>query len=277
VRRIAQRLNYLKKLIREHGDAQFPVFRALDVLYCISVLIEQVRKVYELIANHVDARFPGARKSLDSRINNSRSASQQASYQYRAWLYPVLDYVPDSAFVRLGVEPEHGRALLQEIVRRTAERFTQEEEELRRFADSYAEITAAHKHGRAIFATEPAVSMTGEKTGTINMTTSTSAATVLCSESAGTPPTSFIVFRPDEEFWRDVDCATAILEIQVPPLLDSIERFVITIHAAIRQVDEGRNEALPTFPFFLSGEPYTAEEQELLDAIRSKALRLFEE
>ncbi|HEY2093799.1 MAG TPA: hypothetical protein VGJ81_18155 [Thermoanaerobaculia bacterium] len=277
MRRIGQRLNYLERLLREHGDAKFPVFHALDVLYCTSVLIEQLRKVYELIANHVDARFPGARKSLDSRINNSRPPGQHATYQYRAWLFPVLDHIPDSAFARLGFAPEHARGLLQEIVRRTAERFGQEEEELRRFAEGYGEITAAHKHGRAIFATEPSVSATTEKTVSVNMEASTSVATVLCSDSPGTPPTSFVVFRPDEAFWDDIDRMTAILDIQVPRLVDFIERFVVVVHAAIRQVEEGRNEPLPTFPFFLSGEPYTAEEERLLDAIRTKSLRLFDE
>lgn len=276
VRRMAQRLAYVERLLQERGSASTAVFAALDLLYNVCVLIEQVRKVYELIANHVDARFAGARKSLDGRINNRRSAAQQETYQHRAWLFPVLDHVPDSAFTRLGFEPVVARELLANIARRSAEQLVREESQLRAFTDAYADVCAAYKHGRAIFGTEPRVDMTGEKTGSINMAMSDSAATILLSDTIGGLPNAFLVFRPDEEFRRDVEGALAILDVQIPRLLNFNEALVATLRAAIQQVQEGRNEALPALPLIFLGEPYSDEEQRLLDAIREHRLLLYD-
>src|SRR5688572_16886369 len=93
VRRMAQRIDYITTLADRARNASVPtkVNRSLDVLYHTWLLVEQVRKVYELVANHVDARYRGKRRSLDSRINNPRSPEQEATYHHRVWLYQVMD------------------------------------------------------------------------------------------------------------------------------------------------------------------------------------------
>lgn len=278
VRRMAQRLDYIAILADRARDASGAanLYRSLDVLYHTWLLIEQIRKVYELVASHVDARFPGKRRSLDSRINNPRSPEQEATYHHRVWLYPLMDVVPDSAFVRLGLDADRSRELLQAIADRSAARLAAEEAELRAFYDRYGAVCDAYKHGRAIFAMEPTITATGEKTGTLNISVSSTMATVLLADEPNAAPHAFLTITPDTEFWTDVDRVLVILEGQVPRLLSFIEAFTTMSEAAIPQIEAGTNDPLPSIPFSAFGEPYSDEEQALLDALRRGSLRLYE-
>lgn len=276
LRRMAQRLGYVGTLADRAraaaGVAQ--LYAWLDVLYHTWLLIEQTRKVYELVASHVDARFPRQRRSLDSRPNNPRSAAQQETYHQRVWLYPLLDVVPNSSFTRLGLDVERSRVLLRAIVDRSAARLALEEDSLRVFTKRYADVCNAYKHGRAIFAMEPRVRITGEKTGTLNLTASTLAATILVSEPPNAAPHAFLTIRADDELQTDIDRVLVILDLQVPRLLSFIEAFAEMIEASSQQSDA--NEPLPSVPFFAFGEPYSEEEQALLDTIQHETLRLYE-
>lgn len=276
---MAQRLDYVVGL-SDRADAALgttKIFATLDDLYNTWLLIEQTRKVYELVANHVDARYPTKRRSLDSRICNERSPASQATYHYRAWLYPILEHLPDSAFERLGLEPTPARALLRKIVDRSTARLDSEERDLRAFADDYAEICNAYKHGRAVFAMEPSFEMTGEKTGTFNVAASKSVGTVLVSEKPGEPAHAFLLIAIDKPLTVALEHVREILGRQVPRLLSFIEAFAGTFETALERVGKDRNEdPLPSFPFFTFGEPYSDEEQALLDSIGKGSLRLFE-
>ena len=277
LRRMAQRLGYIGTLTdrARAADGVTQLYAWLDVLYNTWLLIEQTRKAYELVASHVDARFPGQRRSLDSRLNNPRSVAQQETYHQRVWLYPLLDVVPNSSFTRLGLDAELSRALLRTIVDRSAARLSAEEEAFRSFTQRYADVCNAYKHGRAVFAMEPTVRITGEKTGTLNLTVSTSVATVLVSESPNAAPHAFLTIRFDDELLTDIDSVLLILDLQVPRLLSFIEAFAEMIEAAM-QPGVSTNDPLPSIPFFAFGEPYSKEEQQLLDTIQDETLRLYE-
>ncbi len=253
------------------------LYRSLDVLYHTWLLVEQIRKVYEITASHVDARYPGKRRSLDSRINNPRSSEQEATYHHRVWLYPLMDDVPDSAFTRIGLDADHSRRLFRAIADRSAARLTAEEKELRAFYDLYAEVSGAYKHGRAIFAMEPTISMTSEETGTLHISASTTVATVLLARELNVAPHAFLTFKPDVEFWAEVDRVLVILEEQVPRFLSFSEALARSSELAIAHIEAGTNAALPSIPFFAFGEPYSDEEQALLDAVQKGKLRLYED
>lgn len=278
LRRMAQRLEYVALLAgrAREADGAGVLYASLDVLYHTWLLIEQVRKVYEIVAAQVDVRFAGQRRSLDSRINNPRSPEQAATYHHRVWLFPPLDFVPDSAFTRLGLDPARSRELLSGIADRSAARLTTEEAELRAFYDRYEPVGSAYKHGRAIFGMAPTLIATGEREGTLNLSVSETTATILLSAEAGAPPHSFLTITPDDEFWLEVDRVLQILEAQVPRLLAFIEAFASTTEATMEQVRAGTNDAWPSFPFTPFADPYTAEEQALLDAWRRGTIRLYE-
>jgi hypothetical protein len=278
LRRMAQRLGYIGMLADRARAAAgvTQLYAWLDVLYHTWLLIEQTRKVYELVASQVDVRFARQRRSLDSRPNNPRSAAKQKTYHQRVWLYPLLDLVPSSSFTRLGLDSERSREVLSAIVDRSEARLAEEEEALREFTQRYVDVCNAYKHGRAMFAMEPTVSITGEKTGTLNLTVSASVATVLLSESPNVAPHAFLTIRVDDELLTDIDRVLAILDLQVPRLLSYNEAFAEMIEAGIQQLGVGTNDPLPSIPFFAFGAPYSKEEQELLDAIQHETLRLYE-
>jgi hypothetical protein len=277
VRRMAQRLDYIAILADRARDASgvANVYRSIDLLYHTWLLIEQVRKVYELVASHVDARFPGKRRSLDSRINNPRSPEQEATYHHRVWLYPLMEVVPDSAFVRLGFDADRSRELFQAIADRSATRLAAEEADLCAFYDRYGVVCDAYKHGRAIFAMEPTITATGVKTG-MNIRVSSTMAAILLADEPNAAPHAFVTITPDTEFWTDVDRVLVILERQVPRLLSFVEAFATMSEAAIPQIEAGTNNPLPSIPFFVFGEPYSDDEQALLAALRRGELRLYE-
>lgn len=279
IRRMAQRLEYIAVLADRAREARGveELYRSLDVLYHTWLLVEQIRKVYEITASHVDARYPGKRRSLDSRINNPRSPDKEATYHHRVWLYPLMDDVPDSAFTRLGLDPHESRRLFGAIADRSAARLAAEEKELRAFYDRYAEVCGAYKHGRAIFAMEPTISMTSKKTGTLHISASTTVATVLLADEPNVAPHAFLTFKVDVEFGAEVDRVLVILEEQVPRFLSFSEAFARSSEAAIAHLEAGTNAALPSIPFFAFGEPYSGEEQALLDAVRKGTLRLYED
>ncbi len=278
LRRMAQRLSYIGTLADRARVAAgvSQLYAWLDVLYHTWLLIEQTRKVYELIASQVDARFPRQRRSLDSRPNNPRSGAKQETYHQRVWLYPLLDVVPNSSFTRLGLDAERSRAHLHAIVDRSAARLALEEAALRAFTQRYADVCNAYKHGRAIFAMEPTVRITGEKTGTLNLAESTSVATILVSESPNAAPHAFLTISVDDELLTEIDRMLVILDLQVPRLLSFIEAFTEMIKASMQQPDASTSEPLPSIPFFAFGEPYSGEEQALLDTIQHETLRLYE-
>lgn len=278
LRRMGVRLDYIQRLdgrTRKNTGAS-SIYAAMDVFYSTYILVEQTRKVYELIASHVDVRFHGMRKSLDIRITQERPPEKQGTYHQRVWLYPLLDDVPDTAFTRLGLDVTHARAVLREITNRSAARLSAEEGELISFAERYVDLCNAYKHGRAVFATEPTVSMTGEMTGTINVRSSETTATVLLSETPATPPHSFLTIVVDEAFWMDLDRALSIIEAQLPLFLTFVERFVSMTETAMEQIAAGKNDPLPSIPFFTFGDPYSDEEQRILDTIREGRLLMYE-
>ncbi|HEX8152912.1 MAG TPA: hypothetical protein VF698_07300 [Thermoanaerobaculia bacterium] len=275
---MAERLTYASEIVprvrRTSGAAR--LYASLDVLHQTWLLIEQLRKAYETIAGHVDTRFVGQRKSLDARLGNPRSPEQQDTYHSRVWLYPAIDIVPDSAFLRLGLDPAKSREVLRGIASRSAERLATEEAELREYYDRYSPVCSAYKHGRTVFAMQPTVSMTSADEGTIHMTASPTIATILVAEQPGAPPHAFLTITPDDEFWKEVHRVLVILETQVPRLLSFVDAFVATNEAALRRIESGSRGPLPSIPFWEFADPYSDAELELLDALKRHGLRLYE-
>jgi len=89
------------------ADADEGVFAWAAAISQLWTLVENVLKLYELIAEQVDARYAGKRRGLDSRFLNERVGDRRIEFHRRVWMFDTFSQVfPDEAFRAIKLIPQ---------------------------------------------------------------------------------------------------------------------------------------------------------------------------
>jgi len=250
------------------------IFAWMAALSLTWTLVENTLKLYETLAEQIDTREEGKRRSLDSRFLRDRTGDEQLTFHSRVWMFPMFDVIPDTAFSNLGVDAEQARVLIANMIERSVAYLVVSEASMRSFYRKYKEPMTAYKHGRALFAFEANFKTTGSGEVSGSLTATNAAVTALVSEKPGKgPPTRLVTVVADADLMNDVASVFHLLAVQLPRLH---EFFAASAEASLQFLaflEKSPDARMPTMPFSFLADPYTPEEEALLVAIRTRGLR----
>lgn len=243
------------------------VFRTVDALSRLHTLVENLLQIYELIAEQVDIRHEGMRRSLQGRISE-RQVKGRTRFQQKIWIYTLFKHVSDDAFARRGLDAQAARATIEGLAERSVAYLDAADETLRQFQSKYEPFCVAQKHGRSLFAMEVQLEESAPRTGTVKFRATPDVATVIQPDNDGDAECQSLTV--DDELADDMGQVAAIVEEQVPRLAEMLGAITIATEQALDYIEGRRTDSqLQTQSFHFFAAPYSDEEVKFLQSLRA--------
>jgi hypothetical protein len=265
------RRSYVEYLAgRADGAAdQRTTARRLDATCHAWTLCDNLLSIYETLKEKINITQESQRRAIQSRVG-SRTITPKIRFHKAIWLYHLLTKLPDDVFERADVDRSHAEPILNRLIERSCATLQEQYAAIATYHRKYRDIASAYKHGRAVFPLR--VTFETQPTGTsrLNVHADHGVATVFQRNPDGTETVT--EFTPDEESETDLQGILRIATEQLPRLRTYVGSMRTSCEAYIKWLEAGQPQGVgpgPTFCFF--AEPYTPEEEALMQALRREA------
>lgn len=243
--------------------------RRLDAACHAWTLCDNLLSVYETLAGKINITQESQRRAIQMRVSG-RTTTPNVRFHKTIWLYHQLTKLPDEVFHRSQIDRTHAEAILNQLIERSCTTLRDHYATIANYHRKYRDIARAYKHGRALFPLQVTFE-TDQASGQSRLNAHVDHNVVTAFQRNADGTETVTTLTPDEESDQDVDGVLRIAAEQLPRLRAYIASFRTSCEAYIGWLEGSQPDPIgpgPTFCFF--AEPYSPEEEGVMQALRSK-------